>query len=236
VNPRHAGPTGGSPFQAHLTGNLDINVLLGFVFGVVFLALMLAFSIFFPNPTGWQIKIWITTLALAAAGIGAVLPGFLEVKYKSVIRATGALALFVIVYLFQPAIERSVPSFPEPTADPVATANKILEALDRGDVATAYNMFDPEQRQAITLTTFESMYRNVRAPSGPAVSRILEQTQNLLNPPGLPPGRYQYFGFSTKFATDCRTETVGVKADQSLSWVIWSYLITPTPTPCLAAQ
>ena len=236
MNSRPTGSPRRFRLEAGLTGNLDINVLLGFVFGVIFLALMLVFSIFFPNPTQWQIKIWITTLALSAAGVGAVLPGLLEVKYKSIIRATGALGLFVIVYLFQPTIERNVPSFPEPPGNPESVAIKILEALDRGQAAAAYDMFDPEQKQSISEQTFESMYQSVRAPNGSAEMRALVQTQSLLNPSGAPPGRYRFFSFSTKFAGGCRIETVGVKADQNISWVIWSYNIALAPTPCLVSQ
>jgi len=41
-------------------------------------------------------------LALGAAGIGASVPGFLEVAVSSGIRAGGAVAIFVIVYWFNP--------------------------------------------------------------------------------------------------------------------------------------
>jgi|HubBroStandDraft_4_1064222.scaffolds.fasta_scaffold90937_1 hypothetical protein len=223
-------------FTTGLTGSLDINVLLSFVFGVLFLAVMLIFSVLYPNPTASQIRIWITALALSAAGVGAVLPGFLEVKYKSIVRATGALGLFVIVYLFQPAIERSVPSFPEPTQDPAPIATSFLTLLDQGNTAAAYAMFDPDAKQSVSLETFQSMYQSVRAPERAAKTRTLAGVQNELNPSGAPPGRYRIFSYITKFANDCRIEAVGLKANQSLTWSISSYNISLAAVPCTTTQ
>jgi hypothetical protein len=42
-------------------------------------------------------------LALAAAGVAALIPGFIDVKYKGLIRAGGALAVFVVVFFLPPA-------------------------------------------------------------------------------------------------------------------------------------
>jgi hypothetical protein len=74
-----------------------------FVFGLTFLVTLLVLAIFFSAPTSFQYTVFRVTLALAAAGIGAFLPGFLEVRYKSYVRAGGALALFVLIYFFSPA-------------------------------------------------------------------------------------------------------------------------------------
>jgi hypothetical protein len=48
------------------------------------------------------ILIYRVVLAVAAAGIGAVIPGLIDVTVSGVIRAGEAIALFVIVYLFNP--------------------------------------------------------------------------------------------------------------------------------------
>jgi hypothetical protein len=42
-------------------------------------------------------------MALSAAGVGAVIPGFIEVKLKAFLQAGGAIAVFVVVYFFSPA-------------------------------------------------------------------------------------------------------------------------------------
>jgi tetratricopeptide (TPR) repeat protein len=82
--------------------------IAAFVFGVVFLGIMLSIVIFIPKPTEHQFFIFREAIALAAAGIGAVVPGFLLVewkpksKYMPYIRAGGAIALFIIVYKVNP--------------------------------------------------------------------------------------------------------------------------------------
>jgi hypothetical protein len=49
--------------------------LLAFGFGVVFVVVMLAIALFVPNPTATQWFTFRVVLALAAAGIEALLPG-----------------------------------------------------------------------------------------------------------------------------------------------------------------
>ena len=40
---------------------------------------------------------------LAAAGVGAMIPGMIDVTMNPIVRAGGAVALFVLVYLVRPA-------------------------------------------------------------------------------------------------------------------------------------
>jgi hypothetical protein len=225
---------GGNPGRVSLTGSLNINVLLGFVFGVIFLTTMLVFSVFFPNPTIWQTRVWITCLALSAAGAGAVIPGFLEVRYKNTIRATGSIALFVIVYLLQPTLETKVPSFPEPTVDPAPIAENFLQALDEGRVLDAYNALDSDAKIIAVpdFTTFETLYRNSRASFGAGQSRSLIASNGAVNPPGYSPGRYRTLTFRTRFVSGCRGEQVALRATQDLSWHVWTYEISGAPLPC----
>lgn len=73
-----------------------------FFCGAVFVVVLLVIAMFFPQPTAFQYLIFRVVLALAAAGVAAVIPGFLNVKFPYV-RAGGALAVFVIVYYVNPA-------------------------------------------------------------------------------------------------------------------------------------
>jgi hypothetical protein len=73
-----------------------------FAFGVIFVGALLAVAIFCPNPTQFQYTVFRIILALAAAGIAALIPGLIKVKIPGV-RAGGALAVFVFVYYFSPA-------------------------------------------------------------------------------------------------------------------------------------
>ena len=70
--------------------------------GVLFVSVMLVVAIAVPNPTATQWFVFRVVLALAAAGIGAVLPGLIVVNVSRFVRSGGAIALFVLVYLWNP--------------------------------------------------------------------------------------------------------------------------------------
>jgi len=78
---------------------------LSLVIAVVFLFLLFGAAFYEPNPTPYQTSLFTTILALVGAGFGATIPGFLHVSAEGrgmAIRAGGALALFVLVYLVAP--------------------------------------------------------------------------------------------------------------------------------------
>jgi hypothetical protein len=75
---------------------------LAFFFGVVFLVVLIVLAIFFPNPSPFQYTVFRIVLSLAAAGAATMIPGFLEVKFANWLRATGAFAVFAIVYFLNP--------------------------------------------------------------------------------------------------------------------------------------
>jgi hypothetical protein len=69
----------------------------------VFLSLLLTIVLRWPNPSPFQYIVCRSVLALAAAGIAAMIPGLLDVRLSTRIRASGAIAVFVVVYFFAPA-------------------------------------------------------------------------------------------------------------------------------------
>jgi VHL beta domain len=76
--------------------------IVAFAFGLVFIGVMLYIALKVPNPTDSQWFTFRVILALAAGGIGAVLPGALDLTVAPSIRAGGALALVVLVFWFNP--------------------------------------------------------------------------------------------------------------------------------------
>lgn len=74
-----------------------------FVFGLVFLSLLLGIAIFCPSPTPFQYTVFRIVLSLAAAGAAAMFPGFIQVQVGNAVRAGGAIAVFAVVYFFAPA-------------------------------------------------------------------------------------------------------------------------------------
>jgi predicted membrane channel-forming protein YqfA (hemolysin III family) len=87
--------------------SLTPQVILIFIFGVIFVVTLIVLSIAIPEPSQFQYTTFRIVLALAAAGVAAIIPGFLSLKLESgtllLIRAGGALAVFVIVYFVNPA-------------------------------------------------------------------------------------------------------------------------------------
>ena len=77
--------------------------VLAFVFGTVFVAVMLTVAIVRPNPTAFQYIVFRSVLALAAGGVSAMIPGFLTIEIPKWLRAGGALAVFATVYFYNPA-------------------------------------------------------------------------------------------------------------------------------------
>jgi hypothetical protein len=74
-----------------------------FLFGVVFVVALLILAILFPNPTAFQYTIFRGIFSLASAGVAAMIPGFITLVISKWLRAGGALAVFAIVYFYNPA-------------------------------------------------------------------------------------------------------------------------------------
>jgi hypothetical protein len=83
-------------------GVLSIAAPLGF--GIVGVAVLGVMAIALPAPTPFQFAVFRTLLALAGSGVAASLPGFLSIGGSRValglIRAGGAIAVFVLIYMF----------------------------------------------------------------------------------------------------------------------------------------
>jgi hypothetical protein len=73
------------------------------ILGSVFLTILLVVALAVPNPPPLALKVLQTILALAAAGVAAIIPGFLNVKFTGFISAGGALGIFAIVFFCRPA-------------------------------------------------------------------------------------------------------------------------------------
>jgi hypothetical protein len=72
------------------------------IVGIVLIGIILLLVIFFPCPTSSQFFVFRIVLSIAVAGFASIIPGFLRIKYNGIITAGGALAVFVLVYIFNP--------------------------------------------------------------------------------------------------------------------------------------
>lgn len=84
-----------------------MQIVVAFVFGLIFVICLLVLAVKFPKPTPFQYSVFRITLSLAAAGVAAMIPGFINLEFSTtiglVVRAGGALAVFAIVFFFNPA-------------------------------------------------------------------------------------------------------------------------------------
>lgn len=220
----------------YLNGTISVNILLSFIFGVIFISVMLGFASFFPNPTDFQAKVFITTLSLAAAGVGAMLPGDLNIEYKGIARAGGALALFALVFTQQPALTRLTASLVDPAvaAEPIALG--FLDDIDNDRIGDALLKYHPDAvgTSPDVLENFQKIQENFRMPLGSVVSRKLVSANRMESPPNFPVGLYRFYMYLTKFANgdQCRTESVILRATQDENWRVFGYNISPNELPC----
>lgn len=77
--------------------------LIAVLFGAAFLVALLVLAVVFPTPTAFQYAVFRIVLSVAAAGFVSMTPGFLNVQIGNWLRAGGALAVFAVVYFFNPA-------------------------------------------------------------------------------------------------------------------------------------
>lgn len=81
------------------------QLISGLLIGVLFLLVLFVLAVMIPNPTNWQAFIFRGGFAISLSAIAAIVPGLLTVEsriQKMSIRATGAIAVFVIVWLVNP--------------------------------------------------------------------------------------------------------------------------------------
>lgn len=124
-----------------------IQLSLAFSFGVIFLGIILYIAFIIPNPTVFQYQIFRITLALAAGGIAAMIPGILNVNLPSFLTAGGALAVFVVVYFYSPA-QIAIQEIPP---DPSKTATNPNIRLGEQPIETNLCAFNPPKNWSFYL-------------------------------------------------------------------------------------
>lgn len=73
--------------------------------GLALIAVLLCLAVLVPEPTDFQIFVFRIVLAIGASAFACVIPGFLNIESRSkllLIRAGGALAVFVLIYILNP--------------------------------------------------------------------------------------------------------------------------------------
>jgi hypothetical protein len=108
----------------------------------------------------------------------------------------------------------------------VASAKQWLRLVDAGNYSQSWEESGEEFKGAVTRETWEQQLTVVRSPMGAVVSRELNSTQPLTDPPSAPPGEYLVIRFSTSFEEQATaTETVVLAQEGENDWKVAGYFI-----------
>ncbi|WP_445371629.1 DUF4019 domain-containing protein [Methylomonas sp. HW2-6] len=179
------------------------QTIAAFAFGVIFVSAILTIAFFRPNPTAFEYTIFRIVIALAAAGVGAVLPGFLNVSFKNLLRAGGALALFIIVYFFSPVLPAQVEvSIEEPTGDAKVISDFWLKVVDDMHYPEAYESMAADFKKTYPYKQFEEVLVKERRYLDKVLNRQFISSTPYKNPPGAISGFYRQYVYKTTFSGD----------------------------------
>jgi hypothetical protein len=241
------------PKRSFVTGEIDVKTLIAFVFGAIFIITILVFTAVVKDPSPTEVWTYRIILALAAAGVAAILPGFIDIKYKGFVQAGGAIGVFVLILLAFPAPDptpKPAPAKAEaqasseqvgqeivwPTEDPDFVARKYVELVDEGKFLEAYEAVD--KTMGIPWATFEASYKAGHLPLGAAVDRRQTGAKREIDPPGRPKGGYAIVTYQTKFAneTKCREEVVSLRAMPDKVWRVSKHESSPQQVDCIGLE
>jgi len=215
-------------------GTLDVNAALAFIFGVIFISVMLGFAYKVPNPSPFAQWVFTVVVALAGAGVGAVIPGILKITLPYA-RAGGALAIFAAIFLLKPAILDTVIQLETPNESPMPAIDAFLAKVDAKDTDGAWASLDDAAKQSIAKDRelYRMAYENGRYPLGDVISRTPFGGALVTSPSGSPIGVYRGVNFKTKFSSgQCYQEVVTVRAATDLRWRVFGHSIDPRPISC----
>lgn len=177
-----------------------------FTFGVVFLVVILAIAMFKPYPTPFEYTVFRIVLSLAAAGVGAILPGFIDVSFKNWLRAGGALALFLVVYFYNPTDAIIGPgAVTELKKDSKAPADQWLALVDADDLTSAYGSMEKNFQDKYQFSQFNEVLGPLRAGLGKVTARKFFSSNSAYSPPGMPPGVYRQFVYKSQYSKESRS-------------------------------
>ena len=81
----------------------DATAILVYSSGILFIGIVIIIAFMVPNPTHFQYVVFRTVLSIFTGAVASLLPGVIGLSGIRYIDASGALAVFVVVYLWDPA-------------------------------------------------------------------------------------------------------------------------------------
>lgn len=194
---------------ADAPAKLTLQIILAFIFGVIFISVILYLAINLKNLDPFARMVFLVVLSLAAGGVGAILPGFIIAGTPNkLVRAGGALAVFLVVLYFGSQYINPIPIVKpyKPDSDPSIAANKFASDLDGASYEDAYQLTSKVFKQGLNYYLFTELSNKILAKLGTTKARSMIFQQIIESPPGLPVGYYCY----TNYAVDYSKSSVKV--------------------------
>lgn len=172
-----------------LTKNIEKLLLFGF--GVGFIITILILAIKFPYPTTYQASIFRIILSLSASAFMVFLPGAIEVETKVIknfaVKAAGGFAIFVIVYLLNPAL---VVSKPVNTLKPAAGLaysyyyNYLTYVIKKLNTDSEFKYVNSPHRDTLkkSLTDFRFIICIPKSPDFAALDNLKSLSKTYIHP------------------------------------------------------
>lgn len=222
--------------NARSVNKTDIERYVVFLFGVIFLCTILAIVLINPEPTWAQFFAFKLTLALSAAGVGAMIPGFInfqqKLPFKGLLRCGGAIALFVAVWFTNPAQYAAAKVPPPENGKAVELVNNLMNLMDKKDYDEAYRLFNDNFKASITKETFVDLANNSRDPLGKRTSKAYK---TLVQAPEMQQGIHGPFYISYFESTFSNQPGIWVERIELIprndKWTVNSYHISRCEPP-----
>lgn len=207
-----------------------------FIFGVVFMATILILSVWIPEPTKSQFFTFKLVISLAAAGIGALLPGFVEFKTKilplGTLRAGGAIGLFLVIWYTDPAKYAIDEIAPPPDTEAEVLFVQYLNLLDSKDYRKAYTLYAKDERKNISENTFTKIATTTEKSLGKRIKGPEVYRTSYANEFNGQKGHFVATTYESRFETQSEVwmDTVIAIAEDG-EWKIYAHNLAPCLAP-----
>lgn len=199
-----------------------------FVFGTVFVITILVVALIVPNPSTFQVFVFRVILSLAAGGVAAMIPGFINIEVNSFIKAGGALAVFVILYFLNPT---ELVSTTDPGKLPKGlareTSDKYLLIADKGDEVFIWSQFSNSARKLYDKDDFIDAFKTVRKPLGDVKKRTFIGGHSSNHLDGWPNAHFRTFQYNTLFQNGQSKYEVVMVMSENMIWKVAAHTIHP---------
>ncbi|HDG9790443.1 TPA: hypothetical protein ACHOYU_001054 [Raoultella planticola] len=213
----------------------NMQIIAAFTFGVVFVSIVL-FLVFYTKNLDDN-KMWVVrvVMSLAAAGVAAVLPGFIDLQGKlpwlnmTVVRAGGAMAVFCLVFLYPITVNPNPDKTPYiPKTNSFEKAKKWIDLINVRDFRSAYKELTLGNKEQHSLDSFVSDVDPIVKYLGNSEELYKDSDRSFLSPPvtGFDVGSYRYYRFLAKYSNVANTvilEVMLVGEEKTKDWKVYSF-------------